>query len=104
VPGAQMAENLLRDLGVVNDRDDAHGVLADGAPQRVDVPDAEDELAPAFGGEFGWRWRANAGAAHNQFGRQAALAHAAHFVGVPAVVADRDRFPAQPYHAPVNKQ
>ena len=60
MPDAQMAENLLDDVGIVNHGDDAHGVLADGAAERVRVPDPQDEVAPAFGRELGWRRRRNA--------------------------------------------
>ena len=55
------------------------------------MPDPKDEVAPAFGGEFGRRRRGDSRASDSQIGRQAALAHAAHFVGVPAVVADHLR-------------
>jgi len=84
LPGAEVAEDLLDDALVVNDGDDAHGVVANGAAQRVHVPNAQDQVTPAFGRKLHWRWRGNAGTAHNQFGRQAAVAHATHFVGVPA--------------------
>jgi anti-sigma factor RsiW len=53
VPSAQVAEDFLDDPRVVNDGDNAHWVLANGTPKRIDVPDPEDEIAPAFGGEFG---------------------------------------------------
>ena len=57
VPQSQMAEDFLDDGALVNDGDDAHGVLALGADERVGVPDFEDEVAPLFGREFGrWRW------------------------------------------------
>jgi hypothetical protein len=46
VPGAEVTEDLLDDAGVVNDGDDAHGVLADGAAQRVNMPDAQNQVPP----------------------------------------------------------
>src|ERR1051326_7370454 len=57
MPGAEMAQDLLDDAWVVNDCDDPHGILADGATQRIGVPDLQDEVAPALGGQFEWRWR-----------------------------------------------
>jgi hypothetical protein len=53
VPGAEVTEDLFHHAGIVNDGDGAHGVLADRAAQRIDVPDPQDEVAPALGGEFG---------------------------------------------------
>ena len=88
MPGTQMAKDLLDDPFVVNDGDDTHGVVADRAAERVDVPDPQDEVAPAFGGQFEGRGRGEAGTANHQFRGQSTLAEAAHFVGVPAVVAD----------------
>jgi hypothetical protein len=41
-----MAKNLLGHERVVNHRDGAHRALADGAAQRVNMPDAEDLVAP----------------------------------------------------------
>ena len=73
---------------VVDKRDDTHPVMANRAAQRIDMPDSQDEVAPAFGGEPG-RWgRGDAGPANDELRRQATAAHAAHFVGVPTVVAD----------------
>ncbi len=46
VPGAEVAEDLLDDAGFVNDGDDAHGVPADGAAQRVNMPDAQNQVPP----------------------------------------------------------
>jgi hypothetical protein len=40
---------------------------------------AEDQVAPAFGGEFGRRRRGDPGTAKDPFWRQAALSHAAAF-------------------------
>jgi hypothetical protein len=45
VPGTEVAKNLLDHARVVNDGDNAHGVLADGTAQRVNLPDAEDQVA-----------------------------------------------------------
>ena len=72
VPGAEVAEELLDAPGGVNDGDDAHGVLADGAAQRVHVPDPQDEVTPAFGGQLGRRRWGDTGAADDQLRRQAA--------------------------------
>src|SRR5438552_17940553 len=52
VPGAEVAENPLDDPGIVNDGDDLHWVLAHRAPQRVHVPNTEDQVAPPLGGQF----------------------------------------------------
>jgi hypothetical protein len=41
-----MSKDLLHSLRVINHGDDAHGVLADGTAQRVNVPNAEDLVAP----------------------------------------------------------
>jgi hypothetical protein len=48
-----MPEDLLHHPRVINDGDDPHGVLANGTTERVHVPDPEDEVAPAFGGQGG---------------------------------------------------
>jgi hypothetical protein len=69
VPGAQVPEDLLHCPGVINDGDNAHRILANGTPERVHVPAPEDEITPAFGGEFGWRWRRNPWAADNELRR-----------------------------------
>jgi hypothetical protein len=53
VSDAQVARDLLDEPGVLNDGDDAHGVLANGAARRVHVPDAQDQVPPAFGGKSG---------------------------------------------------
>ena len=73
VPGAQVAKSLLHHPRVVNDGDDPHRVLANGAAKRINVPHAQNQVAPALGGELGGRWRGNPGAAENQLRRQAAL-------------------------------
>ena len=91
MPGTEVAENFLEHPRVVDDRDHTHGVLAHRTAQRVHVPDAEEQVAPAFGGQPGRRRWGNARAAGDQFRRQAALADATHFVGIPAVVADHLR-------------
>ena len=69
MPDTQMAENLLDDLGIVNHGDEAHGVLADGAAERVHVPDPEDEVPPALGREFCGRRRGDARAVNHEFWR-----------------------------------
>ena len=91
VPGAEVAQDLLHHPGVVNDGKDPHRVLADGAAQGVNMPNAEDQVAPFLGRELErWWWR-TARPVRNQLRRQAPLADAAHFVAVPAVVADHLR-------------
>ena len=90
VPKAEVAGNLVHHLLLVNHGDDAHQVLAPGTDQWVSVPDLLDEVAPFLGGDLG-RGRWEAGRAQGIGGGAAALgpvALAAHFVGVPAVVAD----------------
>jgi hypothetical protein len=52
------------------------------------MPHAGNQVAPALGGDFDGRGWGNAGAADDQLRWQAALAHSAHFVAVPPVVAD----------------
>jgi hypothetical protein len=47
VPGAEVAENLLDAVRVVKDGEDAHGALANGATERMDVPDAKDQVGTA---------------------------------------------------------
>jgi len=93
MPGAEVAEDFLDDAGVVNDGDYSHRILADGTTEPVHVPDPEDEVAPAFGGQFGRRRRRETGAVNHQLWGQATVAHAAHFVGVP--LADLDPFGRQ---------
>ena len=68
VPSAQVPEDLLHHPRVINDGDDAHGVLAERTAQGVHMPDAEDKVAPAFGGEFGWRGRETPGRRHTSSG------------------------------------
>ena len=63
MPEAQVAKNFLDDTWVVDDGDDPHRVLADGTAQRIGMPNAQDEIAPALGGEFGRGWRRDPGAA-----------------------------------------
>ena len=52
VPGAEVPQDLLCNLRVINHRDDAHRALTDGAAQRVNMPDAQNQVAPALGGQF----------------------------------------------------
>ena len=88
MPGAEVAQDLLHHPGVVNDGKDPHRVLADGAAQGVNMPNAEDQVAPFLGRELErWWWR-NARTMRNQLRRQAPVADASHLVAVPAVVAD----------------
>jgi hypothetical protein len=47
-----MAKNLLNDARIVNDGNDAHRALTDGAAQRVNVPGAQDQVPPPLGGQF----------------------------------------------------
>jgi hypothetical protein len=84
-------KDLLNHPRVINHAEDSHGVLADGTAQRVNMPDAQDEVPPALGGEFQRRRRGNAGAADNELVGQGALPNTPHLVGVPAVVADHLR-------------
>jgi len=68
-----MPKDFPHNPRVVNDGDDAHRALADGTAQRVHVPDAQDKLPPALGGELerrGWR---NARAAGNELRGQSPL-------------------------------
>ena len=91
MPGTEVAEDFLGDARVINYGDDAHGAAADRAAQWVHMPDLANKIAPAFGRQLvGWR-RREAGAAYHQLRREAALALAAHFIGVPAIVADHLR-------------
>ena len=45
MPSAQVAENLLHQAGIINNRDDAHRVLADRAAHRVHLPDPQNQVA-----------------------------------------------------------
>jgi hypothetical protein len=47
-----MPQNLLHHPVVINDRDNAHGILADRAAQRIHVPDPKDEVAPLPGRRY----------------------------------------------------
>jgi len=84
-------EDSSDDEGDINDGDHPHRVLANGTAKRINVPHAQNQVAPALGGELHRRWWGDARAADHPLRRQAALAHTAHFVGVPAVVADHLR-------------
>jgi hypothetical protein len=42
MPRAQVAENFLHQARIINNRDDAHRVLADRAAQRVHMPRAQN--------------------------------------------------------------
>ena len=52
VPGAEVSEDLLHSSRVINHRDDPHRVLADGTTQRINMPDAQDQVPPPLGGQF----------------------------------------------------
>ena len=52
-----MPQDFLDHLTLVNHGDDAHGLLAPRAEQRVGVPHSQDEVAPLLGGELGGRRR-----------------------------------------------
>jgi hypothetical protein len=52
VPSAEVVKDVLDDAGVINDGDDAHGVLADRTAQRVNMPDARNQVLPPLGGQF----------------------------------------------------
>ena len=71
MPGAEMPENLLDHPGVINHADHAHGAEGVRSAEWVDVPDLQDKIPPAFGGQFQWRRRGNAGATDQQLWRQA---------------------------------
>jgi hypothetical protein len=45
-----MAKDLLNQARVVNDGNDAHRALGDGTAQRVNMPDAQNQVAPSLGG------------------------------------------------------
>jgi hypothetical protein len=68
-----MSKDLLHGQWVTNHGDDAHGVLADGAAQRVNMPDPQNQVALSLGGEFGRRWRGNSRAAGNELRGQSPL-------------------------------
>ena len=92
-PEAEVAEDFLDHGTLVNDRDDAHRMLALWANQWIGVPDLEDDVAPLLRGKFGGR-RRSAGRAQGHGSRAAGfgvVALAAHFVGIPAVVTDHLR-------------
>ena len=46
VPGAEVANGLLHQPLAIKHRDDAHRALATGTAQRVNVPNAQDQVAP----------------------------------------------------------
>jgi hypothetical protein len=52
-----VAEDFLDHGALVNDGNDAHGVLTSRTDERVGVPELQDEVAPFLGRQFG-RWRA----------------------------------------------
>jgi hypothetical protein len=47
-----MPEGFLDHPKVINYRDDAHRALTHGAAQRVNMPDAQNQVAPPLGGQF----------------------------------------------------
>ena len=50
MPGAEVSKDLLHSPRVINHGDDPHGILADGTAQRVNMPDAQNQVAPPLGG------------------------------------------------------
>ena len=52
VPGTEVAKDLLGHARVVNDGKNPHRVLTDGTAQRVNMPNAQDDLPPLLGGQF----------------------------------------------------
>ena len=54
-PEAQVAENLLDDLAVIDHGNDAHGVLTDRTAERVAVPDDVGDSICIFSTEKGLR-------------------------------------------------
>jgi hypothetical protein len=46
MPRVKMAQSLLHHPRVDNQRDDPHRALADGTAQQVNVPTAQDQVAP----------------------------------------------------------
>ena len=49
VLGAEAAQNFLRHPRAINHRNDAHQALADGTAQRVNVPNAQDQVKQDLG-------------------------------------------------------
>ncbi len=94
VPGAGVAKNLLDHARVVNHRDNAHRVRAEGAARGVSRPDPVDEVAPPLGGQFKWRRRrkARAGARPTPApapggGRRASCCRTSRSSGAPQILA-----------------
>jgi len=52
MPSAEVAKNLLDHARVVNDGNDPHRILANGAAERVNMPDPQDQVAPFLGREL----------------------------------------------------
>ena len=52
MPGTEVAKDLLYHARVVNDGDNAHRALTDGAAQRVNMPDPKSQVP---GGGMGMR-------------------------------------------------
>ena len=74
------AESSRPARGSTMRRDHPHRVLANGATKRVNMPDAQNQVALLLGGQLeGRRW-GNAGAVEDQLRRQPPLPHAAHLV------------------------
>jgi hypothetical protein len=48
VPQAEVPEDFADDGRVVDDGDDPHGIVANGAVKRIHMPNAENEVVPAF--------------------------------------------------------
>jgi hypothetical protein len=57
VPQAEVPENFADNGRVVDDGDDPHGIVANGAVKRIHMPNAENKVAPAFWGKRGRRRR-----------------------------------------------
>ena len=55
-PKVEMAQDLLDDAGIINDRDDPHRLVTLGAFQGVGVPGLPDQVAPFTGGKLDRRW------------------------------------------------
>jgi len=61
MPGAEVAQNLLQHLWVINCRDHAPGAPADGVVRRIEVPNPQEQVPPSLWGckrrwRRGWRF------------------------------------------------
>ena len=75
MPGTEVAQYFLDDARIIDDREDAQGVLADGTAERVHMRNPQDHVAPFPGREPVGRWRGEARPARDELRRRSGRGH-----------------------------